>query len=392
MTQLNFNLDMDKLTEEILGSDLNSATKGLAVAVFNAYMESERDAHVQAQNRERSADRQDMRNGYYQRDYKLPMGRLTLRVPRTRSGEFSTELFERYQRMDQSLVLTLVESVISGVSSRKVTKIVETLCGESVSKSFVSDIMKRLDPEIEAFKTRALNSKRYDYVYVDAMYIKVREEHRVVSKAVYIAQGINTEKYREILGFMISDQESTDSWTTFFQDLRARGLTQPKLIVSDAHAGLKEAIKTVFVGCPWQRCTFHFLQNIVNVMPRRGNETERRLLKRIFRAKTLAHAQQFKQEFIDYVAEQPKYIKAVEKLEAGFDDATQFLHEPEAYHASLRTTNSLERVNREVRRREKVIGIFPNMDAAVRLIGSVIIDIHEAFQDPNRRMFVAGKS
>lgn len=188
MTQLNFSLDMDKLTEEILGSNLNSVTKGLAVVVFNAYMESERDEFVQANNRERSEDRQDMRNGYYTRDYKLPIGNITLRVPRTRSGEFSTELFERYQRMDQSLVLTMMEAIISGVSTRKVTKIVEALCGETVSKSFVTDIMKRLDPEIKTFRTRPLNEKKYDYLYVDAMYIKVRENGRVVSKAVYIAQ------------------------------------------------------------------------------------------------------------------------------------------------------------------------------------------------------------
>ena len=181
MTQLNFNLDMDKLTEEILGSDLNATTKGLAVAVFNAYMEAERDEYVQAKNRERSPERQDMRNGYYERDYKLPVGRITLKVPRTRSGEFSTELFERYQRMDQSLVLTLVESVISGVSTRKVTNIVEKLCGDSVSKSFVSNVMARLDPEIEAFQNRALHAQDYEFLYVDAMYIKVRENHRIVS-------------------------------------------------------------------------------------------------------------------------------------------------------------------------------------------------------------------
>ncbi|MFP3359149.1 transposase, partial [Planococcus sp. SIMBA_143] len=170
---------------------LNAATKGLAVAIFNAYTEAERDAHVQAKTRERSEERQDMRNGYYERDYTLPVGRLRLRVPRTRSGAFSTGLFEKYQRMDQSLVLSLVDSVVSGVSTRKVTKIVEALCGKSVSKSFISDIMKRLDPEIEAFRTRPLNLKQYRYLYVDAMYIKVRENHRVVSKAVYIAQGIN---------------------------------------------------------------------------------------------------------------------------------------------------------------------------------------------------------
>lgn len=391
MTQLNINLDMDKLTEDILSSDLNSATKGLAIAVFNAYMEAERDAHVQAKSRERSSDRQDMRNGYYQRDYKMPFGKITLKVPRTRSGEFSTELFEKYQRMDQSLVLTLVESVVSGVSTRKVTKIVETLCGENVSKSFVSSVMKRLDPEIQAFRSRPLHLKQYPYVYVDAMYIKVRENHRVVSKAVYIAQGVTTENYREILGFMISGEESTESWSEFFQDLRARGLTKPKLIISDAHSGLKAAIKAQFLNSPWQRCVFHFLRNIVQVMPRKNSKAERAALKRIFYSSTIAHARQYKAEFIDMVKDQPKYEEALEKLDNGFDDALQFLVEPEAYHVSLRTTNSLERVNSEIRRREKVIGIFPNMDSAVRLIGSVIIDIHEGFQSSSRKFLKEDK-
>jgi len=387
MTQLNFNLDMDQLTEEILGSDLNSVTKGLAVAVFNAYMEAERDEFVQAKNRERSEDRQDMRNGYYQRDYKLPVGRITLKVPRTRSGEFSTELFERYQRMDQSLVLTLMESVISGVSTRKVTKIVETLCGESVSKSFVSSVMERLDPEIEAFQNRALHAQDYEFLYVDAMYIKVRENHRIVSKAVYIAQAVTTEHYREIVGFMISGEESFESWQTFFQDLRYRGMNDPKMVISDAHEGLKKAVKFEFKDASWQRCTFHFLQNIVKTLPKKGSEEARRLLKRIFRAESMMMAEQYRDEFFEYAEGHTKYEDAVKKLDAGFHDATQFLTEAKKYHISLRTSNSLERVNKEVRRREKVINIFPNLEAAVRLIGAVLIDINEDFQSPRRKLF-----
>lgn len=387
MTQLNFNLDIDQLTEEILGSDLNSVTKGLAVAVFNAYMEAERDAYVQAKNRERSPDRQDMRNGYYERDYKLPVGKITLSVPRTRSGEFSTELFEKYQRMDQSLVLTLVESVISGVSTRKVTKIVETLCGDSVSKSFVSSVMERLDPEIEAFQKRDLSKQDYDYLYVDAMYIKVRENHRIVSKAVYIAQAVTQTDYRDIVGFMISGNESYETWKAFIQDLRYRGFSDPRLVISDAHEGLKNAVKHEFKDTSWQRCTFHFLQNIVKTMPKKGSEEARSLLKRIFRADSMMLAEQFRDEFLDYVEGDPKYEEAAKKLDAGFHDATQFLNESKKYHVSLRTSNSLERVNKEVRRREKVINIFPNVAAAVRLIGSVLIDINETFQSPRRRLF-----
>ncbi|WP_275431563.1 IS256 family transposase [Salinicoccus roseus] len=385
MTQLKFNLDMDELTEQILSSNLNAATKGLAVAIFNAYMEAERDAHVQAKTRERSEERQDMRNGYYERDYTLPVGRLRLRVPRTRSGAFSTGLFEKYQRMDQSLVLSLVESVVSGVSTRKVTKIVEALCGESVSKSFISDIMKRLDPEIEAFRTRPLHLKQYRYLYVDAMYIKVRENHRVVSKAVYIAQGINEGNFREVLGFMVSEEESEQAWTAFFQDLRHRGLTLPKLIISDAHAGLKAAIRKEFVGSAWQRCTFHFTTNITHAMPRKDSTEQRRLLKRIFNAETPQHAKSCKAEFEAFVADDPKYEKALDILDAGFEDDIQFMMEPQAHHVSLKTSNSLERINREIRRREKVIGIFPNIDSALRLIGSILLDCHEIMTATNRK-------
>ncbi len=387
MTQLNFTLDMDKLTEQILESDLNAAAKGLTMAVFNAYMEAERDEFVQAKNRERSEERQDMRNGYYERDYKLPIGNITLKVPRTRSGEFSTELFARYQRMDQSLVLTMIEAVISGVSTRKVSKIVDTLCGETVSKSFVSNVMERLDPEIKAFRTRPLTEKQYDYLYVDAMYIKVRENHRVVSKAVYIAQAVTSEDFREIVGFMVSGNESYDTWRSFFQDLRYRGLTDPRLVISDAHEGLKKAVRHEFKGSIWQRCSVHFLRNIIDTMPKKDNKEAKEKLKRIFKADSMMLAEQFRDEFYEYVEDNPKYATAVSRLDEGFTDATQFLNESRRYHQSLRTTNSLERVNREVRRREKVINVFPNEASAVRLIGAVLMDIHELFQHNRRKLF-----
>ena len=387
MTQLNFNLDMEKLTEQILESDLSAAAKGITVAVFNAYMEAERDEFVQAKNRERSEASHDMRNGYYERDYQLPIGSITLKVPRTRSGEFSTELFERYQRMDQSLVLSMMEAVISGVSTRKVTKIVNALCGETVSSSFVSNVMARLDPEVKAFRTRTLTKKQYDYLHVDAMYIKARENHRVVSKAVYVAQGVTSEDYREIVGFMVSGNESYDSWRMFFQDLRYRGLTDPRLVISDAHEGLKKAVREEFKGTTWQRCTVHFIKNIIDTMPKRCDKETKDKLKRIFKAESMMLAEQYKNDFYEHVENDPKYATALDRLDAGFTDATQFLNESRKYHISIRTTNSLERVNKEIRRREKVINIFPNEASAVRLLGSVLMDIHENLQKPSNKLF-----
>ena len=242
MTYLNINLKLEELTEAVLNSDMNTLMKSLAITVFNAYMEEERHQFIQAAPHERSDQRQDYRNGYYERQWTLSIGTLKLQVPRTRSGEFKTELFERYQRNEQAFLLSMMEMVVNGVSTRKVTKIVQELCGETVSKSFVSDVMKRLDPEIEAFKNRTLTHSHFRYLYLDALYIKVREEGRVVSKAVYLAQGVNEANKREIIGFWVSEEESKEAWLTFLQSLRARGLSQPTLIISDAHSGLRAAL------------------------------------------------------------------------------------------------------------------------------------------------------
>lgn len=387
MTQLNININMEELTEAVLNSNINSMMKSMAVLVFNAYMEAERDEHIRASQYERSVNRTDHRNGYYERDFTLSIGRLTLKVPRTRNGDFSTKLFKRYKRMDQAFVLSMVEAVVNGVSTKKVSKIVEQLCGETVSKSFVSSAMKHLDPGIKEFRERSLTGHTYRYVYFDAMYIKAREDNRVISKAVYIAQGVNDLNKREILGFKVSDQESKETWRSFLQDLRDRGLTQPKLAISDAHQGLKAAIQEVFVGAAWQRCTVHFLRNIIDVMPKKDSEEQRQALRKIFRANTLQQAHESRQAFEELTGEENRFKKALETLDSGFTDAMQYLQEPEVYHISLRTTNSLERVNREIRRREQVVSIFPNVDSAERLIGAVLMDLNEEWEK-NRWTFL----
>ena len=385
MTQLNFNINMDELTEAVLKSDLNHTMKSLAVLIFNAYMEAERDGYINAGKYERNNNRIDYRNGYYTRDYTLSIGKIELQVPRTRSGEFSTALFEKYTRMDQAFVLSMAEAVVNGVSTRKVSNIVEQLCGETVSKSFVSNTMERLDPKIDAFKGRSLTMSQYRYVYVDAMYIKVREYHKVVSKAVYIAQGVNELNKREIIGFKVSDQESKSAWQAFFKDLRARGLTTPKLIISDAHEGLKNAISEEFVGSSWQRCTVHLLRNIIEKMPKKNSVEERQLVRKIFRSRTLQEAKERRVEFESLVKDNHRYKEALKTLDGGFEDGLQYLNEPEPYHVNLRTTNSLERINREIRRREKVVSIFPNNHSAERLIGAILLDIHSNWEKSNHK-------
>lgn len=387
MTQLNFTIDSDKFLEEVLQSDLNTATKGIITTLLNQVMETQRDEFIQVSAYERSGIRQDYRNGYYERDYVIKPGKITLKVPRTRTGEFSTSIFEKYERMDQSLVLSMVEMVINGVSTARVSKIVEELVGESVSSSFVSKAVDRIEPEIQEFCGRSLTHTQFNYVFLDAMYIKVVENHHTVQKAVYIALGVREDGFREIIGFKIADVESTETWTAFLQNLKARGLTTPKMVISDAHKGVKKAVETEFLGTKWQRCVVHFMRNIVTTMPRTNSKAERNALKRIFKASTKQHAIEYRDEFFKLVQDNPRYEKAIKILDEGFFDAIQYTSEPEALQIHIRTTNSLERINREIRRRERVISRFPNIRSAERLIGAVIMDIHEGLQSPRMRLF-----
>ena len=340
-------------------------------------MEQERDKYLQARAYERSTDRRDYRNGYYERDLVLSLGKITLRVPRTRNGDFSPSIFERYARCDQAFLLSMLEMVVNGVSTRKVKNIVQQLCGESFSKSFVSSLTEKLDPVVNQWANRPLNTMYYPYIFADAMYIKVREHHRVVSKAFYIATAINEKNEREIIGLKVDHKESYEAWKGFFQSLQARGLQSPKLVISDAHKGLKKAIGTEFVGTTWQRCTVHFKRNIFCQLPKKGMEEVKIGLKRIFEAVKVEDARNFKEEFLDQFSDNSKLENAINTLEEGFEDAIQYMTQPTKFHQFIRSTNSLERLNQEVRRRERVIRIFPNTQSAFRLIGAVLIDCAE---------------
>lgn len=380
MTQLNITINLENLKEKIEESSLESPVKASLSLILNSLMVKERDEYIDAMPYERSENRKGQRNGFYERDLITGAGNLKLRVPRTRDGEFSSSLFKKYERFDQALVLSMMEMVINGVSTRKVTKIVEELCGKKVSKSFVSELSKSLDPIVNGFIDRPLNIYHFDYIYVDAMYIKVREDNKVVTKAVYIACAVNKKGYREIIGLQVNHKESEENWTEFFKYLKGRGMQSPKMIISDAHAGLIKAIKESFLGTSWQRCTVHFLRNLTGTLPKKNTEEAREELKAIFRTSKLFHARELKNQFIDKYQDTKGFQKTIESLESGFEDAMQFHSQPSKYHKHLRTTNMLERVNREVRRRERVITIFPNDQSALRTIGTVLMDIHEKWE------------
>lgn len=378
MTQVQFNLNVDVLKEAIVNSNLDMVIKSAVVLVLNEFMEKERDDYLKAAPYERAVERRDYRNGYYERELLMSIGNITLKVPRTRNGEFSTTVFEKYSRCDQALVLSMVEMVVNGVSTRKVTNIVEQLCGKNVSKSFVSSLTHKLDPLVNEWAGRPLNTTYYPYVFADAMYIKVREHNRVVSKAVYIATAIAENNTRQILGLSVDHAESYESWSRFFQQLKSRGLQSPKLMISDAHQGLQKAIQREFIGTAWQRCNVHFKRNILGKLPKKDTAEIRMMIKRIFEAVTVEDIRQFKDELMNRFSNEARFENALAILDEGFEDTIQYMNFPEPIRIHIRSTNSLERLNQEVRRRERVIRIFPNSQSAYRLVGAVLMHYHES--------------
>jgi transposase-like protein len=284
-------------------------------------------------------------------------------------------MFARYQRSEQALVLALMEMVVNGVSTRKISQITEELCGSEFSKSTVSDLCQKLDPLVKAWNNRDLRNMHYPFVLVDALVLKIREEGRVRSRSAMIAVGINTEGYREILGLMLGDSESEASWSEFFFWLKSRNLRGVDLIVSDDHKGLVKAVRQNFQGVSWQRCQTHFMRNILDAAPKSVEKELYPHLRAILDAPDIDTARVLLNQTLEIF--EKKAPKAMRVLEEGFDDATAVLVLPEKYRRRLRTTNCVERLNEEIRRRERVIRIFPNRESAVRLIGSLLMEIDD---------------
>lgn len=377
MAQINFILNHEEI-KELLQTDKSDAFRTLLENALNSFIKAESDEKLKALPYERSEERTDSRNGIRKRPLATRVGTITLHVPRHRNEPFHTMVYENYERTEQALILTMAEMVVKGVATAKVSKVMETLCGKSFSKSSVSKACKVLDEEVEKFKNRKID-KKYPFVIVDATYFKVRENHRVVSKALMVAIGINEEGIKEIIGFEAYDNESKETWTEFLAKLKARGLSGVKLITSDAHNGILYAMMQLFPKVPWQRCQFHFMRNILEKTPKSLKEGLKSELKAMFTAPNLELAtkrmNQISEDYQD-VAE-----KAVDCLEKNFLDAMTCLSLPEKVRKYIRTSNCIERLNRELKRRSTPLGIFPNEDSLIRLIGSVLIDEHEKWSE-----------
>ncbi len=384
MTHLHFTLETKEIQSLIDESVEDDLSKKILTTVFNQLMEEQRTQYIQAEEYERSDERTSQRNGYYEREWTTRIGTLSLSVPRTRDGKFSPTVFERYQRNEKALLTSMLEMYVSGVSTRKVSQVVEELCGKIVSKSFVSDLTQQLDPMVKEWQYRSLLGTKFPFVMVDVLYIKVREEHRVVSKSCHIALGITEEGEREIIGLMIQNGESDESWSTFFDYLKERGLNGTELVISDAHAGLISSIRKSFAGASWQRCQIHFMRNILSSVPKKDSKAFREEMKTIFRFSDIDLARTAKNNLLEAYADKTPYKKACQKLDEGFEDAFQYTVVGGG-HSRLKSTNLIERLNQEVRRREKVIRIFPNVASANRLIGAVLIDLHEEWISSSRK-------
>lgn len=381
MAQYQITLDSKLLHQLFLGNSRDEAVAVLLESILNQVLKAQATEQLNAENYERTEDRKDYRNGTYTRTLTTRVGSLTLHVPRFRNGKFSTELFSRYQRSEQALILALMEMVVNGVSTRKVTQVTEELCGTEFSKSTVSDLCKQLDPIVTAWNHRPLKNE-YPFLIVDAMYIKVREEGRVRSRGLMIATGINLDGYRELLGMMIGDTESEASWSEFFTYLKQRGLRGVEMITSDHHSGLVKAIRRHLQGVTWQRCQTHFMKNILDATPKSFRSEVKAHIRSIFEAADDKTARTLIHQTVELFED--KASRAMKTLEDGIDDAIAVLELPPHYRKKIRTTNAVERLNAEIRRRERVIRIFPNRESALRLIGALLMEQDEKWAMGNK--------
>ena len=360
---------------------LLSGQNGLAKlveAVLNQIVEEQVTEALGAERHERTEERAGYRNGTRARTLYTRVGPVTLLVPQTRDGSFSTELFKRYQRSEQAFVLALMEMVVQGVSTRKVAAITEELCGGSFSKSTASARCAGLEVRVRAFNERRLEGE-YPFLLVDALFLKSREDDRVVQRAALVVSGVCAEGYREILGVKIGDTESFATWEETFRWLKGRGLSGVAFVVSDEHGGLTQALAKHFQGASWQRCQVHLMRNLLSHASVQVRAEVAAAAKLVFQAPDRAEAKRRLGEFAERFAKSAP--KAVACLEDGFEDAMAVMALPEKYRRRLRTTNMQERLNEEIRRRERVIRIFPNDESALRLIGALLAEQNEVWQE-----------
>jgi len=385
-------LDESAMTELLMalraGGGLDVVREALAL-VLQALIDAEATQQIGADRYQRSQQRTTHRNGTRARLLSTKAGDVELRIPKLREGSFFPALLEPRRRIDRALLAVVMEAYVHGVSTRKVDDLVKALGVDAgISKSEVSRICAELDAEVAHFRSRSLAHTAFPYLFLDATYLKARVDGRVVSRAVVIATGVTADGGREVLGLDVGDSEDGAFWTAFLRSLKARGLAGVQLVISDAHTGLTQAIGAVLAGACWQRCRVHFLRNVLARVPKASAEMVAAAIRTIFAQPTGAEVV----EQLDKVTAmlQPKFPQVAAMLADAREELTAFTSFPVAHWRKLWSTNPLERLNKEVKRRTNVVGIFPDDAAVLRLVGAVLIEAHDEWQVAERRYLSEG--
>ncbi len=378
------NSDLNELLDAVrAGGDIDVVRRGVEL-MLQALIDAEATAQIGAERFERSSTRTTQRNGTRDRLLSTKAGDVDLKIPKLRQGSFFPSILERRRRIDRALFAVVMEAYVHGVSTRKVDDLVAALGLESgISKSEVSRICGELDEQLGAFRSRSLAHVEFPYVFLDATYLKGRVDHQVVSRAVVVATGVSMDGNREVLGCAVGHSEDGAFWTEFLRSLRARGLSGVRLVISDQHLGLKKAVEAVMVGSSWQRCRVHFMRNVLARVKRNNTHMVIAAIQTIFA-----------QPDADSVREQ--FDRIVGTLEGQFPDVATMLTDakedllafsafPEAHWRKVWSSNPLERLHREIKRRTDVVGVFPNDRAVERLVTAVIVETHDEWQVADRR-------
>ena len=370
-------IDRSELGDKILAltqstPDGQDPLREIGEMVLNFISEAEAAAQVGAEPYERTDERATHRNGYRDRRYDTRLGTLRLRIPKLREGGFVPSFIEHRKRSEQALVSVIQEAVVQGVSTRKIETVLESFGIVGVSAGQVSQLCAGLDEKVRAFRERPLGEIRY--LWIDAIYEKVRVDDRVESMACVIAIGIGPSNRREVLGFDLIPTESEEGWTQFLKSLKERGLRGVVLVISDAHSGLKAAVRKVFKA-EWQRYKVHFYRNVLVHVTKKAQSEVSEAMKAVFVQRDSASARAKAEELVQRF--RSRFSKAMEVFEAGVDDVLSYLHYPAPHRTRISSTNPLERVNLEIRRRTRVVGIFPHRGACIRLIGMLLLETHE---------------
>ena len=367
-------IERDELASKLMetASSAEDPLRAMAELLTNFVMEAEVSAKVGAEPHERSEHRTTHRNGYRERRWDTRLGTLQLQAPKLGEGGYVPSFIEHRRRSEQALISVIQEAVVKGVSTRKIEAVLEELGIAGVSAGQVSRLCAALDEKVRQFRERPLGETRY--VWVDALYEKVRLDERVESMAVVIATGVNLQGRREVLGVDVITAESEEGWAQFLKSLKERGLTGVRLVISDAHTGLKAAVRKV-LKVEWQRCKVHFYRNVLVHVPKRSQAEVSEAMKAVFVQRDEKSAKAKAGELVRQY--QNRFAKAMEIFEAGIDDVLSYLHYPQPHRTRISSTNPLERLNLEIRRRTRVVGIFPHPAACLRLIGMLLVEKHE---------------